>query len=151
MNCSSAAQAAWLTLFMPGIIASGGCSSGDADRVAVRGQVTVDGEPLARGRILFAPIGAHAGRETGTIIRAGKFEIPRELGPIVGPYRVWIYHDPAVDFELDSPTAVRQAGGVMLSPSVIPPRYNVRSELTVELHRATSTDMTFDLASGQTP
>ena len=56
MNRRSA-EAAWLALVMLGIIASGGCSSADADRVAVRGQVTVDGEPLARGRIVFAPIG----------------------------------------------------------------------------------------------
>ena len=150
MNRRSA-EAAWLALVMLGIIASGGCSSADADRVAVRGQVTVDGEPLARGRIVFAPIGANTGRETGAVIRAGRFEIPRELGPIAGLQRVEIHDEPAVEFELDSPSAVREAGGVMLPPSAIPPRYNVRSELTVELHRATSKDMRFDLVCEQTP
>lgn len=68
-----------------------GCSSGDGlKRAQVKGEVKVDGLPLEEGSINFFPAGTAEGPSAGGVIEQGKYDLPRERGPVVGPNRVEI-------------------------------------------------------------
>jgi hypothetical protein len=69
-----------------------------APRVAIRGLVTLDGEPLARGSVIFTsvdgrvapPIVAYVAN-TGAV--RGEFAVPASQGPTPGRYRVEVRQD----------------------------------------------------------
>ena len=65
-----------------------GCAEPAPKRGAVRGSVTVDGQPVAAGKVRFFALtnGISAEGE----IRDGRYEIPAEKGPTAGRYRVEI-------------------------------------------------------------
>jgi hypothetical protein len=68
-----------------------GCSAGDGlARAQVRGEVRVDGEPLEEGSINFFPAGDAEGPSAGGVIAKGRYDIPRDAGPVVGKNRVEI-------------------------------------------------------------
>ena len=74
-----------------------GCSGevgDDKPREPVSGTVTLDGQPLPEGIILFAPAGGPGeavASATGKI-ENGQFSIPRTQGPVPGNYKVSISH-----------------------------------------------------------
>jgi len=68
-----------------------GCSSGDGmERAQVRGKVHVDGQPLEEGSINFFPAGTAEGPSAGGVIAQGTYDLPQDLGPVVGKNRVEI-------------------------------------------------------------
>ena len=69
-----------------------------AARVAVRGRVTVDGEPLPRGTVVLTPKGdagapAVVAYVFGTSEKAGEFAVRAERGPTPGRYAVEVRQD----------------------------------------------------------
>jgi hypothetical protein len=87
---SSAVVAAFLLLLC---LALNGCSS--ARRAAVEGSVSLDGQPVDGGIIVFAP---EEYRENGierAVVKAdikdGKYSLDPAQGPVVGNYRVEIH------------------------------------------------------------
>jgi hypothetical protein len=67
-------------------------------RVALRGRVTVDGQPLPRGSIVLTPLAgtsapAVVGYVFGTVEPPGEFAVPAARGPIPGRYRVEVRQD----------------------------------------------------------
>jgi acetyl esterase/lipase len=71
-----------------------------AARVAIRGVVTLDGEPLARGTVIFTPLDAPESPpvvafvfNTGPV--RGEFVVPAGQGPTPGHYRVEVRQDAA--------------------------------------------------------
>jgi hypothetical protein len=70
----------------------------EAPRVALRGRVTIDGEPLPRGSVVLTPL-ADAGAPAviayafGTGAGPGEFVLPAERGPTAGLYRVEVRQD----------------------------------------------------------
>ena len=68
-----------------------GCSSDDGlSRAQVQGEVKVDGQPLEEGSINFFPAGDAQGPSAGGVIAQGRYDIPKESGPVVGKNRVEI-------------------------------------------------------------
>lgn len=57
-------------------------------RVEVKGSATFDGVPIERGLITFRPAPGSQGPAAGTGVVAGKFSIPVERGPTIGPHEV---------------------------------------------------------------
>lgn len=109
------------------------------DRAAVSGTVTLDGKPLETGSILFTPEGL--GPTAGGEIENGRYDLSRELGPSPGPYRVQIQSwRPAGRAIRDEATGTTEQNLV----SIIPRRYNERSELKVAIEQGT--ENTFDFA-----
>ena len=99
------------------------------NRVEVSGTVTLDGQPLSEGSIVFQPIAE--GPSAGGSIRDGRFTIERAGGPGPGKYRVEIlaYQStgrqiPDADFPGKMTDELRQ---------VIPKRYNTDTELLVNV------------------
>ena len=86
----------WPSLLVSWLRTSGFLS--DKTRVALRGRVTVDGEPLPRGSVILTPVD-DAGAPVvvayvfGTASEAGEFALPAERGPTPGRYRVEVRQD----------------------------------------------------------
>lgn len=108
-----------------------GCGSSTDGRVAVSGEVTLDGQPLDRGTIELHPK-SPGGTMTGGMIANGTFSIAAEQGPKPGSYEVRIFaagagttvdpNEPPGPESQAKPPAER-----------IPARFNVNSELTAEV------------------
>ena len=118
-----------------------GCSH--TDRCGFSGNVTLNGEPVDRGTISFTS--TSKSKETrsrsGTLIKLGKFEVSAEQGLLPGKYSV----------RITSPTpAVPTPGapgilGLSTPRERIPPKYNIKTELEVEIDRETDNAFDFDL------
>ena len=121
-----------------GLACAGGCAA-DTGKGTVRGEVTLDGQPLKEGRIRFVPEDRKS-PSVDTAIADGRFQatVP------VGPQRV----------EINAPKVVgkRRMYDTPNSPVVdevrelLPARYNVRSELTMTVQPG-SQKKSFDLNS----
>ena len=109
-----------------------GCGHSGPERGAVSGEVTLDGQPLEQGSILFAPVDGTKGVVTGGPITGGKYSLSGEDGPTVGTNRVEI-------------RAVKKTGKMVPKPlappgemteliiEAIPPRFNSASTLKTEI------------------
>jgi hypothetical protein len=132
-------------------LAAIGCSGGGdtLPREPVAGTVTLDGEPLEEGAILFAPAGKPEGAATSATgrIEKGQFAIPRDQGPVPGTYKVAISHaeEKVLKTKSDEPAPARKR--VRLGKELIPAKYNSKTELTEEIKRGGASDLKYDLRS----
>jgi len=72
------------------VAVTAGCGGRGDSRQAVRGTVTLDGQPLAEGTISFRPAPGTSGNTAGRAIHKGRFELPAERGLPPGEYIVQI-------------------------------------------------------------
>jgi hypothetical protein len=114
-------------------INAAGCGSSGPVRAPIRGKITVGGQPLAAGRILFTPVAPNQGPATSAVVTAGEYVIPEEEGPVVGTNRVEVEAELHLGFALDDEAAFAKRGGKPLPPNPIPPQYNRESQLVVEV------------------
>lgn len=117
-------------LWLPVVAGCGGAAN-SAHRAAVKGEVTLDGKPLAKGAIKFAPLEGTSGVVTGAPIEDGHFDLPAEIGAAVGWNRVEI-------------TAMKKTGKMVPDPfspgtkvemetSAVAARFNTGSTLKLEV------------------
>ncbi len=133
-----------------------GCSgSGDSlPREAVSGVVTLDGQPLADGSILFAPQSAATAGETptsgGAQIKEGNFSIDQEKGLVPGTYGVSIYAAGKRGGDQGKAAQPGAGGnkGTDVAKELIPKRYNSNTELKVEIKKGGgNSSLKFELKS----
>jgi hypothetical protein len=127
------------------ILVSAGCGqvADDLPREAVRGKVTVDGEPLAKGAIRFRTSKSATGNvmEAGDLIRNGEYQIARNEGPVPGIYTVVITEE----------VEASPGGGDLpgprpkLKPGKIPEKYTRKNSLSAEIKTGQSDPIDFDL------
>lgn len=125
-----------------------GCSESGPPRVPVSGRVTVDGEPLAWGAILFIPERGTAGPKAGVEVVNGEFSAERHDGPVVGKLRVQIRNDR--DQETMKTTGDGTANSATEnadSKPSIPSRYNRYSQLVIETSTTGENYFEFDLTT----
>jgi hypothetical protein len=120
-----------------------GGSSDDLPRESVSGKVEFEGEPLARGAILFrtSTPGAAGAMDAGGLIRDGEYRIPRSEGPVPGNYKVVITE------EVERLSGDREAPGPRpkVKPSRLSARYNARTTLVAEVKPSSPNTFNFDL------
>jgi hypothetical protein len=115
-------------------------------RIPVAGTVTFDGQPLSEGHITFVPEGGDQRQATG-VIANGQFNIPEEMGPNVGSYKVRIIAtesagaDDAAAAEVGADMTDELATG---GQQLIPPIYNDQTTLTAKIREGME-PLTFDL------
>ena len=125
-----------------------GSASDDLPRQAVSGTVTVDGQPLAEGRIQFEPASAEAKTPAGGEIKDGLFSISRDQGPTSGDYRIMITSSVARTPPADKSPGAEPAKGAVKkkAPAVelIPKEYNSQTTLkqTVEAGKTNTFEFT---------
>jgi len=129
------------TIFALGLTLAG-CGCSESERVAVQGNVTLDGKPLVRGAIVFVPTGGTAGPKAGAVIDNGHFSIDARQGPLAGKLHLRITTDRPPDYL--GPYDKTSAG----QPAVrIPARYNAGTTLIVEATREGPNHFDFKLQS----
>lgn len=105
-------------------------ADGDLVRVAVSGEVTLDGKPLPEGKIEFAPVGTAPADIAVADIEDGRFSIVRSVGPSPGKYKVKISSRKSQKI-----AAGQEPGGApnKREPEKIPKKYNTKSELEIHI------------------
>ena len=112
-----------------------GCSRGPK-LYPVRGEVTIDGQPVPEGNILLIPTDGKTGPEPGWI-REGKYD----LKATAGKKKVEISASKIL------PGGARGAGGEPVPEEYLPPRYNLQTELTAEVEPTGKNVFDFKLKS----
>jgi hypothetical protein len=105
-----------------------GCGGGD--RSSVSGTVTLDGEPVTKGSILFDPVESREVKPVG-LIENGSYSLTSETGPKPGKHKVEIrWAKPTgkqVPVKDDPPNMIDE------TKEAVPAKYNTSTELTVEI------------------
>jgi hypothetical protein len=122
-----------------------GCGS-TSDRLPVSGIVTLDGVPLAEGSIRFDSSGGQKVIATGSLIKDGEYYVSQEKGLPPGKYRVQITSPDENAPPLMMP-ATASGPGFRVPPDRIPPEYNVKSNVTVEVTADGDNEFEFAVAS----
>jgi hypothetical protein len=134
-----------LTLYLSVFLIAVGCDSHATDRGVVRGEVTLDGQLLEQGSIVFTPIDGTKGIVAGGNIKNGQYQLSEDKGPAVGRNHVAI-------------RAVRKSGKMIQKPmspqgkmieevvEAIPPRFNSATTLKVEIKPEANT-LNFEVQS----
>lgn len=155
--------ARWVRAVRPGlcvaaifatVAALAGCSSHKdprGERAAVRGLVTLDGTPVARGRIVFRSAGDGDAIKATGLIEEGVYRIAPESGPLVGPARVEIHPAMRELEEFDSAREQNKGQIPKMSLVDIPERYGRGTELTVEIAAGSENEFDFPLTSEANP
>lgn len=113
------------------VLAAAGCGGSGPERGAIAGKVTVSGQPLASGRILFLPQAPNKGPTASATIVGGEYALDDSDGPVVGANRVEVEATPDLGFEIDDEAAFasRQPSAAPKNP--IPPEYGPQSKQSV--------------------
>jgi hypothetical protein len=114
-------------------VAIAGCGNSGPARAPIQGKITLGSQPLAAGRILFAPLAPNQGPAASARIINGEYRLPKAEGPVVGQNRVEVEADLNLGFAIDDEAAFAKRGGKPLPPNPIPPAFNTQSTLTVEV------------------
>lgn len=119
-----------LMLAMASLVVLAACNS-DQSRVAVRGNVTVDGAALPKGTIIFKPNASDSGPQAAAEINNGSYVLDGNNGPGLGGYDVLVYADQPLNFEMDEPGEFFARSDLDLPDNSIPAEYNTRTTLNV--------------------
>ncbi|WP_145353429.1 hypothetical protein [Roseimaritima multifibrata] len=131
-------------MLLIGLFLLGGCGAPDSGKYPLAGTVSLDGVPLDRGTIEFHPV--TAGTITGGTIREGKFDIPAAQGAMPGSYEVRIYSTDLEGTAVPDPEAPPGPESARpAKPELIAKRYNVESELEIEVEDGGNTELDFQL------
>ncbi len=101
-------------------------SCGGSGLIPVSGVVTLDGQPLAEGTIHFAPADG-SGPSQAAVIREGKYST--ELSATNYNVQIFAPKPSKIVAKLDE----NGPGGGPRVEELLPPRYNVQSELTLNV------------------
>jgi hypothetical protein len=121
------------TLFLPLLIVCAGCGSSGPPRAAVEGMVTVGGQPLSAGRIIFTPIAPNQGPSATARVSGGKYQLPKSTGAVIGNNRVEVEADMNLGFALDDEDAFAKRSTSLLPASPIPYEFGSNSKLSVDI------------------
>jgi hypothetical protein len=130
------------------VVVVAGCGDNYGGRVEVKGKVTLVGEPIKDGVIVFKPASAsNKDTQSGGKITDGSYVVPRAQGLLPGKYVVQIT-------AADSGTPVNTEEGFSPGPSrnftaqdKVPEDWNVRSKHEIEVKadpRSQDFDFTID-------
>ncbi len=148
----TSAVSRWLSLLVAtALVAIVGCSGGGDkyDRLPFSGTVTLDGQPLASGYVIFVPKSGQPTQSTA-MIKGGKFEVPKNAGTVAGKYTVAIFAGvgaPAGKAEPGTPEAEAEMAAQKNKGERVPRKYNVDSTLTVEIEPGKENVFPFDLTT----
>ncbi len=130
-------MATWLKAGL--VVTLVGC--GPSDQVSIEGRVTLDGQPVGPGSIVFLPEAGGEGIKIAAPIEDGQYRIGTERGAKPGTFRVEISWSKKTGRQLPSADP-----GIMMDETqeAIPPRYNTQTTLVREIKPGENTH-DFDL------
>jgi hypothetical protein len=122
-----------VSIFSLGLLLSGCGSRDDGDRLyPLTGAATFNGEPIDLGAITLIPMGGGGVnmRNSGGVIKDGRYAIPEERGPHAGTYRVEVHWLKMTGRKLRD-----EVTGDMYDERVeaLPAQFHKNSDLTIEI------------------
>lgn len=114
------------------IIVAAGCSKGPAFG-ELSGQVTIDGQPLTHGTIRFMPVDGNTAT-AGASISDGRYDAK----VMVNSCKVSISAPSSTPSENSSDPETAK-GVIVLPANLVPPQYNVKTELIVDVKQGKAT------------
>lgn len=125
-----------------------GCGKADLPRGSVTGQVTIGGQPLQAGRVIFTPIAPTHGPATSVRVEAGRYELPEQRGPIIGQHRVEVEAELDLGYAIDDEAAYALNAHKPKPANPIPPEYGRQSKLvaTIEADQPNQFDIVIPAA-----
>ena len=117
------------------LLAGCGKSSDGPERGDVRGKITVGGQPLEYGAIIFYPTAGTQGPSAGGQINDGKYAISTKNGPIVGKNRIEITGSK----HTGETTRISTGQEIPKMVPVVPAKYNTNSELVRDIESGKNT------------
>jgi hypothetical protein len=114
-----------------------------AQRIPLKGKVTVDGRPMDAGTISFEPLDSAKQRPSGGSILNGVYNVEEPMGANAGSYRVVIHWQKPTGKKIkaiDSDEVVEQRA------EGLPAKYHKNTELTAEIS-PDKTEFDFDLST----
>lgn len=125
-SCGSPTETLLLVALLLAIAAGAtGCANAEPPRVEVKGTVTLDGQLLPRGVVIYIPRAGTPGARAAGRISDGRYAITKENGPGIGRFRVEIWGSDQT--EVDDIRRYSQAGTV-----TVPREFNEQSTLQAE-------------------
>jgi len=119
-------------LFALSLTSLPGCSAYKGpERAAVKGTVSIAGEPLKNGSISFTPTDGNTGPTAGGTITNGSFDIPKDRGPVVGMNIISINGSEKTGRKVPAPFGPDKMVDEYVE--IVPPRYNTQSELKKDI------------------
>jgi hypothetical protein len=136
-------QLCWLLV---AAVAVAGCDRAPAPpkRGKIEGKVTLNGKPVASGRIRLMAIDPN-GTNVAADIKDGEFVVPADQGPTKGKYRV--------EFSVPSATKRRIPNDdipgqfIEEAPETLPPRYHRDSTITQDYDPGNPQPLSFQLTT----
>jgi hypothetical protein len=109
-----------------------GCARDSAAPMRVWGDVSLNGQPVEDGEIVFVPAEGSTGPSTGGPIKAGRYDIPAHQGPRAGnAYQVEISaFGPPRSY---TPNVSGEGPFVEVRGNLAPPRFNQQTTLSVQI------------------
>ncbi|WP_240911481.1 hypothetical protein [Paludisphaera soli] len=143
LRASSSLRASTVLL---ALVAAGCGAQEGPPREPVAGVVTLDGQPLEKGLITFTP---EAGGElvVSGLIVDGAFNLPRDEGPGLGPHRVDVWSKKATGKAVKNPDDPENPNEERVE--IVPPRYNLRSELKADVVQGGENRFTYELTGSK--
>jgi hypothetical protein len=122
-----------------------GCGKGD-NRYEITGNVLFKKQPLDNGSIQFLPVAPPDLSPSGAPIQQGKYVVPKSHGLAPGKYKVSISSgEPGTDIRKEMDAEAAGGEPYPIAKERIPPRYNTKTELTIEVKKEGPFTFDFDL------
>src|SRR5262249_48656587 len=127
-----------------------GCSDSYGGRLAVSGNIKLEGQPLKTGSITFVPLDGQD-TQSGSTIKDGYYSVPRENGLKPGNYLVMISagdaRPPAGSDEIAGPGGSRN----IVSMDLVPEDWNSKSKQKVEVKASGGNKFDFNIPNANVP
>jgi hypothetical protein len=126
-----------------------GCGSKDSvNRLPVSGTVNLDGAPLDQGLIQFEPQqGAEKLVNASAAVKSGAYALSAEGGLVPGAYKVSISSQPPAAPLPSDPVKAMEEAAKAPPAERLPAKYNVNTELQVDVKQDGANKFDFDLKS----
>lgn len=115
-------------------------------RAEVHGKVYFGGVPVESGSIAFVPVEGTLGPSVGGAIQGGEYRIPRNQGPLSGPYRVMILGTRKTGRKVREGEGSADFNALVDEVEMfIPQKYNIESSLKVDV-KPGNNELDFELS-----
>ncbi|MDG3007325.1 hypothetical protein [Paludisphaera mucosa] len=118
-------------------------SQGDDSLQGLSGYVRIDGKPLAKGMVRFISVDATHPWAFGGYVKDGRYEVPAEYG--LAPARYHVEFSSIRNDDVNKMIAARGRGEEIELKEEVPARYNLNSEVQIDLTSGSVLEADFDL------
>ncbi len=117
---------------------------GEEPLYGLHGRVRLDGRPMTKGMIQFFPVESDNNRGSGGEIVNGDYVVPDQFGLPRGKYQVYVSSLRANELAQAAEARINGDEAPALKEEV-PERYNVKSEIFIDLTKGNLIEVDFDL------